>query len=241
MRIRQPAPASGFRRRCLLLVLAVVSTAYLAQTALFSDVTLQNLIARQKEILAFYEQSPATTVLAYVSLYVVSTALTIPIAVPLSIAGGMLFGFWKGTLLVAFAATTGATLSFLAARHLLRAHVEQRFGHNLKTLNDYIRRDGIYYLFTIRLIPVFPFFLINILLGLTPIRTFDYMWVSFTGMLAGTMVYVNAGVEFGKVRRYEDIMTPQIMTALVLFGLVPLVLKKSITAWSSIRTKHGEK
>lgn len=227
------AGKSMFQRwRSLLAVLAIVFTTYFLHTAIFGEITIQNLARYHDALQSFYEDEPVFTVMVYLLTYIVTTALTIPVAVPLSVAGGMLFGLWYGTFLVATAATIGATLSFLAARHLFRDQVQRRFGKQLATVNAHVCSDGPYYLFTIRLIPVFPFFLINVLLGLTSIRTFDYMWVSFVGMLAGTMVYVNAGVELGKITKFEEIMSPDMIIAFTIIGLLPIVAQKVVTAVS---------
>ena len=175
-----------------------------------------------------YQQAPVLVSLIYALIYVATTALSIPVAVPLSLTAGVIFGFWLGTLIVITSATVGATISFLLARYLFRDLIAQRFGKELLKINAYIERDGPYYLFMIRLFPVFPFFLMNILLGLTTIKTSVYSGVSFIGMLAGTMMYVNAGVQLGRIQQVQDVFSAEFVIALALIGLAPFVIKKLI-------------
>ncbi len=133
-----------------------------------------------------------------------------------------------GTVIVSFASTIGATLAFLAARFLFRDSVENRFGDRLNAVNEGMKKDGAFYLFTLRLIPVFPFFMINLLMGLTAIKTRTFFWVSQLGMLAGTIVYVNAGTQLGKITSLSDILSPGLVFSFVLLGLFPLLAKTVI-------------
>ncbi|MEG3767278.1 TVP38/TMEM64 family protein, partial [Alteromonas sp. 14N.309.X.WAT.G.H12] len=140
-------------------------------------------------------ENPVLSVGVFFALYVAVTALSLPGAAILTLAAGALFGLWQGLIIVSFASSIGATLAFLVARFILRDTVRQRFGEKLKPIDAGVEKQGAFYLFTLRLLPVFPFFLINLLMGLTSIKTFTFYWVSQVGMLAGTLVYVNAGTQ----------------------------------------------
>ncbi|WP_461480667.1 FAD-dependent oxidoreductase [Porticoccus sp.] len=162
----------------------------------------------------------------FLLLYIVATALSLPGAAVMTLAAGALFGLMWGTLIVSFASSIGATLAFLVSRYLLRDTVQNRFGERLKPLNDGIKKEGAFYLFTLRLVPVFPFFLINLLMGLTPIRAVTFYWVSQVGMLAGTLVYVNAGTQLAQLDSLAGILSPSLLASFVLLGLFPLMAKK---------------
>src|SRR5262249_33433697 len=143
----------------------------------------------------------------YFALYVAVAALSLPFATLLTLAGGVLFGRWLGTLVVSFASTAGATLAFLASRYLLRDFVQRRFGRWLEPINRGVEADGAYYLLTLRLVPAFPFFVVNALMGLTPMRVGTYWWVSQLGMLPATFLYVNAGAELGQIQSARDVLS----------------------------------
>ena len=149
----------------------------------------------------------------------------------MTLAGGALFGLGAGTLIVSFASTIGATLACFVSRFLLRDWVQEKFGDKLSLVNEGIAREGTFYLFTLRLIPVFPFFIINLVMGLTkmPLRTF--YWVSQLGMLAGTIVYVNAGKELGKIASLHSILSPGLIMSFVLLGILPLAAKKLLAVY----------
>ncbi|ALO45122.1 FAD-dependent oxidoreductase [Pseudohongiella spirulinae] len=157
----------------------------------------------------------------YFLLYVVITALSVPGAAVMTLLGGAIFGFGLGLLLVSFASSIGATLAFLVARLLLRDWVQSRFGSSLKAINAGIERDGAFYLFTLRMIPVFPFFLINLVMGLTPIKTLTFYWISQVGMLLGTAVYVNAGVELGQLSSLSGLLNTSLIFSFVLLAMLP--------------------
>ena len=158
--------------------------------------------------------------------YVLVTALSLPGAVIMTLAAGALFGLGFGTLLVSFASSIGATLAFLASRYLLRDVIQARFGDRLKAINEGMAKDGTLYLFTLRLVPLFPFFLVNLLMGLTPIKTLSYYWISQLGMLAGTLVYVNAGTELAKINSLSVILSPGLVLSFALLGIFPLLAKQ---------------
>jgi pyruvate/2-oxoglutarate dehydrogenase complex dihydrolipoamide dehydrogenase (E3) component/uncharacterized membrane protein YdjX (TVP38/TMEM64 family) len=168
-------------------------------------------------------------------LYIAVTALSLPGAAVMTLAGGALFGLWAGLLAVSFASTIGATLAFLAARFLLRGYVQNRFGDRLKRINEGIEKDGLFYLLTLRLVPVFPFFVINLAMALTPIRTGAFYGISQLGMLPGTLVYVNAGTQLGQVETIGGILSPGLILSFALLGLFPWIARAAAGALQSRR------
>ncbi|MBP9061749.1 MAG: VTT domain-containing protein, partial [Rhodoferax sp.] len=170
--------------------------------------------------------SPLMVGMAFFAVYVVATALSFPGALVLTLAAGALFGLVMGTVIVSFASTIGATLAFLASRYLLRDAVQSRFGERLKAINEGMEKDGALYLFTLRLVPLFPFFLVNLLMGLTPIGTLRYYAVSQLGMLAGTVVYVNAGTQLARLTSVSGIVSPGVLLSFALLGVFPMLAKK---------------
>lgn len=214
-------------RIVLLLVIATAIAAFFYLDAQ-KTLTLATLKAQQTSIAAFHEQHAALTIIIYGLIYITVTALSLPGATILTLAGGALFGLFWGTLIVSFASTIGATLAFLAARYLFKERIQAQFGERLQAINDGIARDGAYYLFTLRLVPLFPFFLINLLMGLTTLKTSTFYGVSQIGMLAGTLVYVNAGTQLAKIASLSDILSPALVGSFALLGLFPLMAKKFI-------------
>jgi uncharacterized membrane protein YdjX (TVP38/TMEM64 family) len=200
--------------------------------------TLDNLQARQAEFVALRQSAPLLVSLAFFLLYVAITALSLPGAVIMTLAAGGLFGLLWGFVLVSFAATIGATLAFLFARYLFRDSVQKRFGARLATLNQGVAREGAWYLFTLRLVPIFPFFLINILMALTPIRTGTFFWVSQVGMLPGTLVYINAGTQLAAIDGLAGILSPGLLLSFALLGIFPL-LAKWLVAWLQRRRVYA--
>lgn len=190
--------------------------------------TLEAMKENRENFLTQYEQNPLMTILIYMGIYIASTALSLPGAALLTLLGGALFGLFTGTLIVSFSSTIGATLAFLASRFVLRDWVQGKFGSYLKTINDGVAKDGAFYLFTLRLIPAVPFFVINLVMGLTPMRTLTYFFVSQVGMLAGTAVYVNAGTQLAQIDSLKGILSPTLIFSFVLLGLFPLAAKKII-------------
>jgi dihydrolipoamide dehydrogenase len=187
--------------------------------------TLDTLKSKQAEIINYNTVHPAFSILLYGLIYIAVTGLSLPGAAILTLAGGAVFGLLWGTVIVSFASSIGATLAFLAARFLFRDSVENRFGDRLATINQGMEKDGAFYLFTLRLIPIFPFFIINLVMGLTAIKTRTFYWVSQLGMLAGTLVYVNAGTQLGKIDSLSDILSPTLLVSFALLGLFPLLAK----------------
>ena len=190
--------------------------------------SLEYLKAQQANIMAYYEAHRWRTVLIYFLIYVAVTGLSLPGAAVMTLFGGAMFGLLWGTIIVSFASSLGATLAFLVARFLLRDWVQERFGDRLQAVNDGIKKDGAFYLFTLRLVVAIPFFVINLVMALTPIRTATFYVVSQAGMLAGTVVYVNAGTQLGKIEALGDILSPGLIISFALVGLFPLIAKKVV-------------
>jgi pyruvate/2-oxoglutarate dehydrogenase complex dihydrolipoamide dehydrogenase (E3) component/uncharacterized membrane protein YdjX (TVP38/TMEM64 family) len=187
---------------------------------------LETLKNSQSAFNQWYAEQPLTFIAGYFTVYVLATALSFPGAVMLTLLGGAVFGLGWGTLIVSFASTLGATLAFLAARYLLRASLQARFGARLAEFNQGVQREGAFYLFTLRLVPLVPFFVINLLMGLTQMRTWTYYWVSQLGMLAGTAVYVNAGTQLAQLNALGGILSPDLLGSFVLLGLFPLLARR---------------
>lgn len=226
------------KKRLLLLLVVVALVATFFGLGLHRQLDLASLKAGMSQFAAWRDASPLLVAGAYFVLYVIVTALSLPGAAVMTLAGGALFGLGWGLLIVSFASTIGATLAFLVSRHLLRDSVQSRFGERLKAINDGIARDGAFYLFTLRLVPVFPFFLINLLMGLTPIRAATFYWVSQLGMLPGTLVYVNAGTELAAVDSLAGILSPTLLLSFALLGVFPLLARK-LVAWAQARRVYA--
>lgn len=188
--------------------------------------TLEAIKRSQNQFDAWRTAAPLLVGGLFFLAYVGVTALSLPGAAIMTLVAGALFGLWWGTLIVSFASSIGATLAFLAARYVFKDAVWQRFGDSLKPIDDGMRRDGAFYLFTLRLVPLFPFFLINLLMGLTSIKTLTFYWVSQVGMLAGTLVYVNAGTQLARIDRLGDIVSPPLLLSFALLGVFPLLARK---------------
>jgi len=171
----------------------------------------------------FYAGHTLVTISLFFLIYILVTALSIPGAAVMTIAAGAIFGLGAGIVIVSFASAIGATLAFTVARYLFRDAVQKRFAQQLNTINRGVEKDGAFYLFTLRLVPVFPFFLINLVMALTPLKTRTFYWVSQVGMLAGTAVYVNAGTQVAQLRSTGDILSPDLIGAFVLLGLLPWI------------------
>lgn len=189
---------------------------------------LEFIKAQRDAYQAYYQQNPSVTITAYAAVYVAVTSLSLPGAAVLTLLGGALFGVLTGTVIVSFCSTIGATLAFLVARFLLRDSVQGKFGDRLEAINNGIANEGMFYLFTMRLIPVIPFFVINLVMGLTPIRTPQFFFVSQLGMLPGTIVYVNAGTQLARIDSLAGILSWQLLLSFALLGLFPLIAKKCV-------------
>jgi pyruvate/2-oxoglutarate dehydrogenase complex dihydrolipoamide dehydrogenase (E3) component/uncharacterized membrane protein YdjX (TVP38/TMEM64 family) len=201
--------------------------------------TLDHLQASRDALQAQVQAQPLTTAAVFFALYVAAAALSIPGAAILTLAAGAMFGFGWGLLLVSFASSLGALLAFLVARYLLREAIQARFGKALEPINEGVRKDGAYYLLTLRLVPVFPFWLINLLMALTPMGAARYYLVSQVGMLAGTAVYVNAGTQLAAIGSPGDILSPGLLGSFVLLGLFPLLAKAGV-GWFGRRKVYAK-
>ena len=197
--------------------------------------TLEYMKESQVRFVQYYEEHQVFVVGAYMLIYIVMAALSLPGAAVMTLLGGALFGRVLGTVSVSFASTIGATLAFLTARFLLRDWVQGKVGNTLQPINQGIEKEGALYLFTLRLIPAFPFWLINLAMGLTNMRVRTFYWVSQLGMLAGTFVYVNAGTELAKIDSLRGILNPTLILSFMVLGLFPLVVKKVMAACKSKR------
>jgi pyruvate/2-oxoglutarate dehydrogenase complex dihydrolipoamide dehydrogenase (E3) component/uncharacterized membrane protein YdjX (TVP38/TMEM64 family) len=193
---------------------------------LWQYLDLSYLKSSHEAFQAYYAQHPLQAIGYYFLIYVLITAFSFPGAAVATLAGGALFGLLTGTLIVSFASAIGATIAFLASRHLFREPLRRRFHKQLNAIDEGVRKDGIFYLLTLRLVPVFPFFLVNLLMGLTGMRVWTYYWVSQLGMLAGTIVFVNAGTQLAQINSVRDIASPEILISFAVLGLFPLLAKK---------------
>ena len=212
--------------------------------------SLDYLKQSQTYFAEIYARQPLMVVGIYFVIYVVATALSFPGATILTLAGGAIFGLGWGTLIVSFASCMGATLAFLTARFVLRDSVQNRFSQRLIEIDKGIEKDGAFYLFTLRLVPLVPFFVINLVMGLTQMKTWTFYWVSQLGMLAGTAVYVNAGTQLGKIDSLKGILSPGLLASFVLLGIFPLIASKVIDAvkrrkvyarWAGVKPKSFDR
>ena len=213
-----------------ILVVLAIAAVVVAFFALGGNryLTFEAIKAQQAAIAGYYQANQGQTIALFFAGYVAVTALSLPGAALMTLLAGAIFGLWTGVIIVSFASSIGATLAFLASRFLLRDWVQAKFGDRLKGINDGVAKEGGFYLFTLRLIPVVPFFAINLLMGLTPIRTLVYYLVSQAGMLAGTIVYVNAGTQLAQITSLKGILSPGLLGAFVLLGIFPIIAKKII-------------
>jgi uncharacterized membrane protein YdjX (TVP38/TMEM64 family) len=190
--------------------------------------TFYYIKTQQLQLQGYYEQHQGITIIIYFLIYIITTALSIPGATILTLLGGSLFGFSFALLVISFASTIGATLSFLISRFILKDFIEKRFASKFKIINDGVEKEGGLYLFSLRLVPVVPFFIINLAMGLTNIGVVKYFFISQLGMLAGTAVYVNAGVQLSSLKSIGDVMNFEIFISLAILGVFPLFAKKVV-------------
>ena len=230
-------------RRLALLSLVAVAVV-IAYTQFADALTLESLAQRESQLRIFQKQHPVLVYGIAFLIYVAVTGLSLPVAVPLSLLYGWYFGLWRGVVLVSFASTTGATLAFLLCRYLFRDLVQQRFGDRLVRFHEAFKREGAFYLFTLRLISGVPFFVINAVMGLTPIRVRTFWWVSQVGMLAGTIVYIYAGssvpdlatlAEKGIYAAFTPRQLSQVIVAFGLLGVFPLAARWTMKMLSAKR------
>jgi uncharacterized membrane protein YdjX (TVP38/TMEM64 family) len=220
------------KKLLLVVTIAAALAGVLWQFDLGQYLNFEALTRNKGALAAWVAQGPLRAGLVFFALYVACTALSLPGAVILTLAAGALFGVVWGTVIVSFASSLGATLAFLTSRYLARDWVQRRFGPQLSRINQGIATEGAFYLFSMRLVPYIPFFAINLAMGLTPLKTHTFYWVSQAGMLAGTVVYVNAGTQLGQLQSPSDILSWPLASAFILLGLFPWVAKKALTRFS---------
>jgi uncharacterized membrane protein YdjX (TVP38/TMEM64 family) len=211
------------------IIIVIVIIAVIAAFKIFNlgdYLTLSYIKESQEKFQALYREKGLLVIAVYMLIYIVVTALSLPGAAIMTLAAGALFGLIVGTVAVSFASTVGATIACFVSRFILRDWVQGKLGDKLKTVNEGVEKEGAFYLFTLRLIPVFPFWLINLGMGLTKMPLKTFYWVSQIGMLAGTIVYVNAGKELAKIDALSGILSPGLIASFVLLGLFPLITKK---------------
>ena len=227
------------RSRLLVLAAIIVLVGAFFAFDLGRYFSLDALRSQQSALQAWYQANPVLVIAAYFLAYVAVTGLSLPGAAIMTLAGGALFGLGTGTIIVSFASSLGATLAFLASRFLFRDAVQGRFGDKLRAIDQGIAREGAFYLFTLRLVPAFPFFVINLAMGLTAMKARTFYWVSQLGMLAGTIVYVNAGTQIAKIDSLRGILSPGLLGSFVALGLLPLAAKKVIDLIKARRVYRG--
>lgn len=214
------------RKLLIVVLIALVAAFFLFDIGRFFS--LDYLKSEQAALNALYASKPLLVIAVFFFGYIAVTALSLPGAAILTLAAGAQFGLLVGTILVSFASSIGATLAFLVSRFLLRDTIESRFGDKLQTFNQNIEKDGAFYLFTVRLVPVFPFFLVNLVMGLTRLKTGVFYIVSQIGMLAGTLVFVNAGTQLARIDSLSGILSPGLIFSFALLGIFPLIAKKVV-------------
>jgi len=212
------------KKATLVLVLLGAIVAYFVFD-LGQILSLENFKASQADIVAAKDANPLLYISGFFLLYVAVTGLSIPGAAIMTLIAGALFGVLIGTIIVSFASTMGATLAFLSARFVLRDWVQGKFGERLRAIDEGLEKDGAFYLFTLRLIPVFPFFVINLLMGLTRIKTRTFFWVSQLGMLPATIVFVNAGTQMSRIESTAGLLSPALIASFVALALFPWAAK----------------
>lgn len=215
------------------MILAAIASYFLFDLGRF--LSLQYAQSQLDQLQAFRDENFALTVAIYFTFYVLVAALSIPGALIVTLLGGAIFGTLWGTIIVSFASSIGATVAFLVSRTLLRDWVQSRFGDYLSPINRGIEKDGNFYLFTIRMVPLFPFFMVNLLMGLTPIGVVPFYFASQAGMLLITAVYVNAGSELAQISSLSGLVSPSVILSLVLVGIFPLLARFLINALRKAR------
>lgn len=204
-----------------------------------SYLNLEYFQAQRTDIVNYYHANPWQTALIFFAIYVVVTGLSLPGAALLTLTAGAIFDLLVGAIVVSFASTIGATLAFLVSRYLFRDFVQQRFKQQLGPINRGVEKDGAFYLFALRLVPAFPFFAINLAMALTPIKTWTFYWVSQIGMLLGTIVYVNAGMQIGQLESLGGILSPALIFSFMLLGIFPLIAKKVVDYIKASKIMRG--
>jgi uncharacterized membrane protein YdjX (TVP38/TMEM64 family) len=210
----------------LLIITSIIAAFFILDLQQYA--TLDYIKEQQYALQNYLHQNFFVSLAVFGFIYIIITAFSLPAATILTLLGGALFGFITGLIMVSFASSIGASCAFLMARFLLKDSVQEKYGKYLKNINEGFKREGAFYLFAMRLVPIIPFFVINILMGITPIKARIFYLVSQIGMLPGTAVYVYAGTELGKIKTLSDISSPSLLLAFTLLGLFPIIARKSL-------------
>jgi len=227
------------KKKIVILVIVVSLIAAFKVFDLGQYLTLSFLKESLDKFDDLYEKHTVLVIAGYFIIYVLTTSLSLPGASPLGVVGGALFGFWVATLVVSFASTIGATLACFMSRFLLRDWVQSKFSDKIAKVNEGIEKEGAFYLFTLRLIPLFPFWMINLVMGLTKMPLLKFYWVSQIGMLPGTMVFVNAGKELAKIESVKGIFSPSLIISFALIGIFPIAVKKLVSFYRKRKEKNA--
>jgi len=227
---------SGNAQKIIIVLIIVGIIAAFKIFNLGDYLSLSYIKESQQNFQELYSQNRLAVIAGYMGIYILVAALSLPGAAVMTLAGGAMFGLLVGVVVVSFASTIGATLACFVARFVLRDWVQTKVGDKLKTVNQGVEKEGAFYLFTLRLIPVFPFWLINLGMGLTKMPLKTFYWVSQIGMLAGTVVFVNAGKELGKIDSLSGILSPTLIGSFVLLGLFPIITKKLLELYKKKRS-----
>lgn len=215
-------------KKLIILIVALLVVGAYVYFDLGQWLTLEQLKNQQASLEAYRQANPILVAVIYSVIYIVVAALSLPGSAIMTLSGGAIFGLTVGTALALTSATIGATFAFLIARFLLGDWVQKKFGDRIASINQGIDKDGAFYLFSLRLVPVFPFFVINVVMALTTLKVWTFFWVSFVGMLAGAAVYANAGTQLAKLDSLAGIASPAILISFVLLGVFPILAKKTI-------------
>lgn len=221
-------PFAGGSARLIVLAVIVLAIGAFFAFDLTQYLTLSYLKEIRDNATGFVSENPLLSALGFFGIYVLVAGLSLPGATVMTLAAGALFGWLWGLLIVSFASSIGATLALLIARSLLRDWVQGRFAQQLLVVDEGLQRDGGFYLFSIRMVPLLPFFIVNLVMGLTRISVWQFYWVSQVGMFAATVVFVFAGTQLAQVTSIGDVLSPGIIIALSLLGLFPLIARKSL-------------
>ena len=223
----------------LVAIIAALIVAIFIHFNLVEQLKFENLKLKQDEFNNFYAANPVLMIAGFFLVYMAMSAFSIPLATPLTVLSGAIFGSITGTIIVSFASTIGATIAFMLAKNLFHDSVQSRFGDGLSKINDGIEREGAFYVFGLRLVPLFPFVVLNSLLGLTKLKTWTFYWSSQLGMLVGTFVYVNAGTQLASIDSIGDIASPTLIASFVALGLLPILSKYALNFLRQSRQNSG--
>ena len=222
--------------KIILVIAIIILLAVFRFFELSQYLSLDYLKSSRVQFSRLYAAHPVAVIAVYMAGYILATALSLPGATILTLAGGALFGLVKGTIIISFASTIGATVACLISRYVLRDWVQKSFSDALTAINKGMEREGGFYLFSLRLVPIFPFFMINLVMGISRMRLAQFYWISQLGMLPGTLVYVNAGRELGKLDSLSGILSPSLIISFIILGIFPFVVKKLVAGWRRSRS-----